>query len=156
MTRPRVIATWKFGEAACRAAMEVLEGGGCALDGVERAANVTEEDPEVTCVGLGSIPNSEGVIELDAAIMDGPTHRAGAVAAITGIRRPTSVARLVMERTRQTHAASLCSTAGGTRTSIQITPGAVTRHGFGRRRRLRCRILTIPPRMTRSGSARWT
>lgn len=95
---PVFVATWPFGQAACAAAMEVLAAGGSALDAVEKGANVTEEDPEVMSVGYGGLPNAEGVVELDAAIMDGPTHAAGAVAAMTGIRRPISVARRVMER----------------------------------------------------------
>jgi len=97
--QPIVIATWPFGAAACEAARSMLAKGSSALDAVEAAANVTEEDPGVMSVGYGGLPNSEGVVELDAAVMDGKTHAAGAVAAITGIRKPTSVARMVMERT---------------------------------------------------------
>lgn len=96
---PRMITTWRFGAEACRVGYEILRTGGCALEAVERAANVTEEDPTVNSVGYGGLPNAEGVVELDAAIMDGVGHRAGAVAAMTGIRTPISVARLVMERT---------------------------------------------------------
>ncbi len=96
---PVVIATWRFGLDACRAAWTVLESGGAALDAIERGANVTEEDPDVQSVGYGGLPNADGVVELDAAIMDGPTHSAGAVGGLTGVRRPISVARAVMERT---------------------------------------------------------
>lgn len=98
-SQPVVIATWRFGEAACRVGAEILAAGGTALDAVEHAANVVEEDPTVHSVGYGGLPNAEGIVELDAAIMDGPTHRAGAVAGLTGIRKPISVARRVMERT---------------------------------------------------------
>jgi N4-(beta-N-acetylglucosaminyl)-L-asparaginase len=94
-----IVATWQFGEQACRAGAEILAAGGSALDAVEHAANVVEEDPRVHSVGYGGLPNAEGVVELDAAIMDGRTHRAGAVAGLTGIRKPISVARRVMERT---------------------------------------------------------
>jgi N4-(beta-N-acetylglucosaminyl)-L-asparaginase len=97
--KPVMITTWKFGVEACKVGFEVLKAGGSALEAVERAANVTEEDPEVSSVGYGGLPNAEGVVELDAAIMDGNGHSAGAVAAMTGIRKPISVARLVMERT---------------------------------------------------------
>jgi isoaspartyl peptidase/L-asparaginase-like protein (Ntn-hydrolase superfamily) len=96
---PVVIATWQFGVAACEAAWAILSGGGSALDAIEAGANVTEEDPEVQSVGYGGLPNADGVVELDAAIMDGPTHGAGAVAGLTGIRKPISVARKVMELT---------------------------------------------------------
>jgi N4-(beta-N-acetylglucosaminyl)-L-asparaginase len=94
-----MIATWRFGVSACAAGWQVLAAGGSAIDAVETGANLTEEDPSVASVGFGGVPNAEGVVELDAAIMDGTTHAAGAVAAMMGIRRPISVARRVMERT---------------------------------------------------------
>lgn len=97
-TEPVFIATWKFGIPASRAGWERLAAGATALDAIEAGANVTEEDPEVMSVGYGGLPNAEGVVELDAAIMDGPTHAAGSVGGITHIRRPISVARRVMER----------------------------------------------------------
>jgi len=96
---PVIIATWAFGEEAVRVGWQILAAGGSALDAVERGANAVEENPAVHSVGYGGLPNSEGVVELDAAIMDGRTHAAGAVAGITRIRRPVSVARRVMERT---------------------------------------------------------
>jgi isoaspartyl peptidase/L-asparaginase-like protein (Ntn-hydrolase superfamily) len=96
---PVIVATWKFGELACRAGWEALQSGGSALDAVELGANAVEEDPSVSSVGFGGLPNSDGVVELDAAIMDGIGHRAGAVAALTGTRKPISLARRVMERT---------------------------------------------------------
>lgn len=99
VAEPVVVATWRFGVEACRTAWKVLESGGGALDAVERGANVTEEDPEVQSVGYGGLPNADGVVELDAAIMDGPSHAAGAVAGMSGVRKPISVARAVMERT---------------------------------------------------------
>ena len=58
-----------------------------------------EEDPEDTSVGLGGLPNEAGVVQLDAACMDGTTHNAGGVAALENILHPAQVARLVMERT---------------------------------------------------------
>lgn len=60
---------------------------------------VVEADPEDRSVGLGGLPNEDGVVALDAACMDGATHNAGAVAAIENILHPSEVARLVMERT---------------------------------------------------------
>lgn len=97
-TTPIIIATWPFGVQACRVGWALLAEGASALDAVEAAANVTEDDPAVNSVGYGGLPNAEGVVELDAAIMDGPTHDAGAVAGLVGIGRPTSVARRIMER----------------------------------------------------------
>jgi len=72
------------------------------LDAVEKGINVPEDDPSVTSVGYGGLPNAEGVVELDAAIMDGSRHRAGAVCSLHSIRNPISVARQVLERTPQT------------------------------------------------------
>lgn len=97
---PRVISTWRHGVAANEAAWKILSGGGSALDAVEAGVRVSEGDPEVTSVGYGGTPNSEGVVELDAAIMEGTTREAGSVASIRNIKHPISVARKVMEKTR--------------------------------------------------------
>jgi N4-(beta-N-acetylglucosaminyl)-L-asparaginase len=87
------------GAEAMRQAWAILAEGGSALDAVERGANVIEVDPDDTSVGYGGLPNYEGVVQLDASIMDGRTYAAGSVAAIENIMTPSSVARLVMERT---------------------------------------------------------
>jgi N4-(beta-N-acetylglucosaminyl)-L-asparaginase len=87
------------GRAGMVAGWDVLSGGGHALDAVERAANIIEVDPTDTSVGYGGLPNEEGVVQLDASIMDGATYNAGAVAGLEGIKTPASIARLVMERT---------------------------------------------------------
>lgn len=91
--------TNETGQNAMREAWEILSGGGTALDAVERAANVIEVDPDDTSVGYGGLPNEHGVVQLDASVMDGKTYNAGAVGALEGIKTPSSVARLVMERT---------------------------------------------------------
>jgi N4-(beta-N-acetylglucosaminyl)-L-asparaginase len=78
---------------------EVFGGGGNLLDAIEKAANVTELDPEDNSVGFGGLPNEDGVVTLDSSFMDGKTHNCGSVAAIEKIKTPSSVARLVMERT---------------------------------------------------------
>ncbi len=67
----------------------------CALGVVQRV----EADPNDRSVGLGGLPNEDGVVQLDAACMHGPTHNSGAVACIENILHPSAVARLVMERT---------------------------------------------------------
>jgi N4-(beta-N-acetylglucosaminyl)-L-asparaginase len=80
-------------------AVETIRGGADALDGVIAGVNIIEDDPEDLTVGLGGLPNEDGIVELDAAVMHGPTHRGGAVAALRNIRNPSKVARMVMERT---------------------------------------------------------
>ncbi|MGC9470895.1 MAG: N(4)-(beta-N-acetylglucosaminyl)-L-asparaginase [Bacteroidales bacterium] len=87
------------GRKAMEAGWEVLLRGGTAIDAVEKAANIIEVDPEDTSVGYGGLPNERGVVQLDASIMDGKTYNAGAVACLENIKTPSSVARLVMERT---------------------------------------------------------
>ena len=83
-------------------AAEVLNDGGSLLDAVEKAINTAELDPEVTSVGYGGLPNQDGVVELDAAIMDGARHRSGAVCSLHNIRTPISVARQVLEKDEPT------------------------------------------------------
>ncbi len=87
------------GLRACARAMEILQAGGDTLEAVIAGVNINEEDPEDTSVGYGGLPNEEGVVELDASVMHGPTRRCGAVAALRNIKTPSKVARLVMERT---------------------------------------------------------
>ena len=99
---PVFLSTWVHGKAANEGAAEVFRSGGSLLDAIEKGINVPENDPAVTSVGYGGLPNAEGVVELDAAIMDGTHHRAGAVCNLHMIKNPISVARLVMEKTRHT------------------------------------------------------
>ncbi|MGC8792814.1 MAG: isoaspartyl peptidase/L-asparaginase, partial [Bryobacteraceae bacterium] len=87
------------GLRACTRAMEILQSGGDTLDAVIAGVNIVEEDPEDNSVGYGGLPNEDGVVELDASVMHGPTRRCGAVAALRNIKTPSKVARLVMERT---------------------------------------------------------
>ncbi|NLH75951.1 MAG: N(4)-(beta-N-acetylglucosaminyl)-L-asparaginase [Acidobacteria bacterium] len=86
------------GLRATEKAMEVLKAGGDPLDAVVAGVNIVEDDPDDMSVGYGGLPNEDGVVELDASVMYGPTHRAGAVAALRNIKNPSKVARLVMER----------------------------------------------------------
>ena len=83
------------GLACCDRAMEVIESGGDTLDAAIAGVNIQEEDPQDRSVGL---PNEDGVVELDACVMHGPSRRAGAVGAPQGVRTPSKVAKLVMER----------------------------------------------------------
>ena len=82
---------------AAEAGASVLRIGGAALDAVEAAIHVLEDDPLFNA-GRGAVFTAEGQVELDAAIMDGATLEAGAVAGITRVRNPISAARAVMER----------------------------------------------------------
>ncbi len=95
----RIIATWPFGLPGVREGAQVLARAGCALDAVEAAVRVVETGGLANSVGLNGKPNSAGVVELDAAIMDGRTLQLGAVAAVRGIRHPVSIARRVMSET---------------------------------------------------------
>ncbi len=91
-------------DAAARAALAraldaggaILAGGGAALDAVQAAVCVLEDDPAFNA-GKGATFTAEGRIELDAAIMDGDARRAGAVTGITQTRNPIALARAVMD-----------------------------------------------------------
>lgn len=96
------LSTWQWGIEANARAAEVLGAGGSLLDAIEKGINVVEDDPRVDTVGYGGLPNAQGEVELDAGIMNGTTHRAGAVCNLHKIKNPISVARLVMEKTRHT------------------------------------------------------
>ncbi len=95
---PVAIATWEPNTKACAAAWEVLAGGGRALDAVEAGARVPEADPADTSVGYGGLPDRDGVVTLDACIMD-ERGNAGSVTFLQHILHPISVARRVMEKT---------------------------------------------------------
>jgi beta-aspartyl-peptidase (threonine type) len=82
---------------ALDAGASVLAKAGKAVDAVEAAVRVLEDDPCFNA-GRGSTLNAEGIVELDAAIMDGSTRRAGAVAGLRTTRAPISLSRLLMER----------------------------------------------------------
>ncbi len=97
MTLPTIVAS-ENGRRGMLEAMALLRRGGAALDAVEVAARVTEDDPADHSVGHSGLPNVLGEVELDASIMDGRTLRAGAVAAVQGYAHPITLARRVMER----------------------------------------------------------
>ena len=99
---PVLLATWAHGKPAVDKGAEILASGGSLLDAVEKGINIPESDPKVTSVGYGGYPNEDGVVELDAGIMDGTRHRAGSVCNLHSIKNPISVARKVLEHTRHT------------------------------------------------------
>jgi L-asparaginase / beta-aspartyl-peptidase len=84
-------------EEALRAGHRILAEGGSSLDAVVAAVRVLEDEPLFNA-GRGAVFTSEGRNELDAAIMDGRTLQAGAIAGVTRVRNPITLARLVMER----------------------------------------------------------
>ena len=81
------------------AAYEFLKGGGDTLDAAIRVVKGPEDDPKDDSVGLGGLPNEEGVVELDACCMHGPTRRAGSVGGVRNIRNVSLVAKAVIEHT---------------------------------------------------------
>lgn len=95
---PIVISTWDHGVASNEGAMKALRNGMNALDAAEQGVNVSENDPDVHSVGLGGYPDEDGIVTLDACIMDWQ-WRCGSVGALQDIKNPVSVARQVMEVT---------------------------------------------------------
>jgi N4-(beta-N-acetylglucosaminyl)-L-asparaginase len=79
--------------------MAILKSGGDTLDAALAVVTKVEDDPNDDSVGYGGLPNEDGVVELDASVMHGPTGRAGAVASVQKIKNPSLVAKVVMERT---------------------------------------------------------
>lgn len=94
---PIVISTWDAGLAANAGAWKILGSNGTALDAVEAGVRVTEDSINC-CVGLGANPDRDGIVTLDACIMDDKGN-CGSVGALERIKHPISVARRVMEKT---------------------------------------------------------
>lgn len=97
------VGSWNAGPAAAFAAA-ALNRGEDLLDALAGGIALVEDDPEEMSVGFGGLPNEDGEVELDAAIMDARAHRAGAVAGVRGYRH---VARLALEVMRRTDHALL-------------------------------------------------
>lgn len=97
--KPIVLSTWyDQGARANAKAWELLSGNGRALDAVEQGVRITESEINNCCVGLAANPDRDGIVTLDACIMD-ELNNCGSVAALEQIDHPISVARLVMEKT---------------------------------------------------------
>jgi len=94
----RVISSGN-GLGATKKAYELITQGTDTLDAVVAGVNLVEEDPNDTSVGYGGLPNENGVVQLDSAVMHGPTHLAGSVAAIENIKYPSRVALAVLKQT---------------------------------------------------------
>ncbi len=99
-SRPLVISSAN-GIKSVEKAYQVLASGGDPVEAVVSGVNLVEDDPNDVTVGYGGIPNEEGVVELDASVMDGRIMKSGAVAALHNIKNPSRVARLVMEQTNR-------------------------------------------------------
>ncbi len=80
-------------------AYKFLLDGGDTLDACIMVGQAQEDDPKDTSVGLGGLPNEEGIVELDASCMHGPTRRAGAVGGVRNIKNVAKLAKAVMEHT---------------------------------------------------------
>ncbi len=105
-TGPMVVASsngheYKNGgpRTAVEEAFARLVAGEDPLDAALAGVNIVELDPLEEGVGYGGLPNAEGVVQLDASVMHGPSGRAGAVACIEGVRAPSLVARAVADQT---------------------------------------------------------
>jgi N4-(beta-N-acetylglucosaminyl)-L-asparaginase len=79
--------------------MAILKSGGDTLDAVLAVVTKVEDDSHDHTVGLGGLPNEEGVVELDASVMHGPSRRGGAVGSLQRIKNPSLVAKAVMQKT---------------------------------------------------------
>jgi N4-(beta-N-acetylglucosaminyl)-L-asparaginase len=97
-SRPVMISSAN-GVNALGRGIEILKGGGDTLEAAVAAVTVVEDDPNDDSVGYGGLPNEEGVVELDASVMHGPTRRAGSVASVQKIKNVARLAKAVMERT---------------------------------------------------------
>ena len=96
--KPVVISSANGLRAVARA-FDLLMQGTDTLDAVIEGVKIQELDPTDDSVGYGGLPNAEGVVQLDASCMHGPSKRAGAVGALEGIKTPSEVAKLVLKYT---------------------------------------------------------
>ncbi|XVJ58448.1 MAG: N(4)-(beta-N-acetylglucosaminyl)-L-asparaginase [Tepidisphaera sp.] len=98
---PVMISSWNGVPAVTRAAA-LLASGTDVLDAMVAGIALVEDDPDELSVGYGGLPNEDGVVELDAAVMDGRRHRAGGVAGVRGFRHVAKLALEVLRRTDHT------------------------------------------------------
>ena len=96
---PVVIASGNGLRGVQRAYEMIVRDRADTLDAILAGVNIQELDPDDQSVGLGGLPNADGVVQLDASCMHGPTKRAGAVASLEGIATPSLVAKAVMDHT---------------------------------------------------------
>ena len=97
-TYPRIISTWNHGLPANKEAWKNLMDGKSGVSAIEAGVKMSEADPKVRSVGYGGFPDRDGIVTLDACIMD-KNSNCGSVSFLQNIKHPISVARLVMEKT---------------------------------------------------------
>jgi isoaspartyl peptidase/L-asparaginase-like protein (Ntn-hydrolase superfamily) len=127
---PERIERMRAGAAdGVRAGRAVLAAGGTALDAVEVAVIALEDEPEFNA-GRGAALTEEGSAELDAAVMEGTGHRAGAIACVTGVRNPVRAARAVLEDGRHLMLVGAAARSFATEAGVElcddgwhVTPG---------------------------------
>jgi len=94
-----VIVSSANGIRGVQKAFDLMMGGADPLDAIIEGVKIQELDPDDMSVGYGGLPNAEGVVQLDASCMHGPTRRAGAVGALEGIKTPSEVVKCIMKYT---------------------------------------------------------
>ena len=97
---PKSIASHN-GLRAAERAYQLLLAKAAPLDACVEGVTLIEDDPTELTVGFGGLPNEDGVVELDAAVMDGPTHRGAGVAGLRNVRHPSKVARCLLRQTNR-------------------------------------------------------
>lgn len=100
LARPVAVAS-RNGLAAVKLAVERMLAGAAPVNAAVAGVAIPEGDPDEVGVGYGGLPNEDGVVQLDAAVMDGTTMRAGAVAALERVKYPAAVALEVMRHTNR-------------------------------------------------------
>ncbi len=134
-------------------AFALIISGADVLDALVAAVTIVELDPEETSVGYGGLPNADGIVQLDAGCMDGPTKRAGAVAALEGVPTAARVAQLVLEHTDHHLLAGAGAQAFAKRMGLQIADdlnSPRSRTIWQEWRRRVCNLGDVPPGLERS------
>lgn len=90
------------GLRAVQRAVDLIREGADPVDAIVEGVGIVEDDPDDMSVGYGGLPNERGEVELDASVMHGPSHKAGAVASLRNIKNPAAVALRVLRMTNHT------------------------------------------------------
>ena len=125
-------AAYKKGlQDAVNAGYKILEEGGSALDAVEAAVNVLEDNPLFNA-GRGAALNEKAEIEMDASIMNGKERQSGAVAIVKNIKNPVTLARAIMEKTKHIYVGDMGALEFAEKIQLKLMPEAyfITDHAF--------------------------
>jgi L-asparaginase / beta-aspartyl-peptidase len=118
------IAGYRKGlEQAVLTGYKVLEEGGSALDAVEAAVNVLEDD-HLFNAGRGSALNEKGEVEMDASIVDGSNLKSGAVAIVRNVKNPVTLARAVMEKTKHIYLGDMGALELAKKLNLRLEPSS--------------------------------